>query len=181
MATFGHVTPGTDQSGRIAADTKHACIFFAPEAGTLTSMSAELQNDGNEIVAVKGFASAYTALTAGQTLAESAVGLMQPLMPRTTITFIFANQVAISAGQGIWFGLHFGPTGGNASYWRNSLAVGIGRRLIADDIFADGLESDFGSATADEVVELAMFGTYTPASQVLAGVAGVYCHPGGHG
>lgn len=176
MAAFGHLTPGEQSISNLAGDIKHASLFTAPEDGILTGMGWDADNPGIEIQSFRY--GAYLADGAGSLpktlIASSSPGggigdfLLSANAGRRFREFSFSTNPTIFAGQSLWATVHFGPTGGNIRYYRT--AAGTGRRVIADDDFASGLEADFGPVTADAAFEMAVYFLYVPATQQLTGV-----------
>jgi hypothetical protein len=168
MATFGHVAQGATQSSPLAADSKTALRVIAPEDGVVTALFADLQNNGSEIQGFRTgiYADTGSTLAAGTLLDSSDTRLLSSGAGRAFYQFPGIN-VSVSAGNFYWLTLHFGSTGGNASYWYDS---GVGNRLSGTDSFDDGLSNPFGTVSASGANSLAIYAEYTPTANTVPGL-----------
>lgn len=181
MPTLGHALPGVQTIGTLNGNFIHASLFFASEDGVLTSFTInQIGNTGTEIQSVR--AVAYRNVLAGSvntptslmcaTSAGGGVGdtLLPPGLPLTSLTWptTLPTTPAFSSGDGIWLGLHFGPTGGNASYTAG--ADGIGTTLVHSDFFGDGASATWAGTSTQPTYELAISASYIVTSGTNVGV-----------
>jgi hypothetical protein len=152
----------------LAADSKLALRAVAPEDGVVTAINVDMENPGSEIQAFRTgiYADVGSLIAAGALLDSSNVVLLAPGMTRQWVQFSGIN-LSVSAGLVYWLTLHFGPTGGNASYWYD---VGVGNRLSGADSFTDDLSNPFGTVSASGSNSLAIYADYTPVANIVPGL-----------
>lgn len=163
MSLLGHITQGDTAYPALSADQKWALKVTATEAGTISTLFADMQNLGSEIQVFRAGVYADAVSFANSALLDSSDQVwLSPGMTRQWVTFPNLAATLIS-GNSYWLTLQAGPTGGNAVLWYEA---GVGSEVNASDSYANGLEDPFGPLDVARTRSPAIYASYVPTSGV---------------